>query len=95
MPLGAANAEALTNVNSIRRYMTAVVRFREMLVLVHITGGQPARGPELLSIRHANTVSGVDGGTPSVMHPHGRIIALLLTLAGVYDMVFRYQFGLK
>ena len=37
MPLGAANAEALTNVNSIRRYMTAVVRFREkLLVLVHI-----------------------------------------------------------
>jgi hypothetical protein len=25
-----------------------------------------------------DTVSGVDGGTPSVMHPHGRIIALLL-----------------
>jgi hypothetical protein len=37
MPLGAANAEALTNVNGIRRYMKAVVRFREkLLVLVHI-----------------------------------------------------------
>jgi hypothetical protein len=44
MPLGAANAEALSNVNGIRKYMKAVVRFREkLLVLVHITGGQPAR----------------------------------------------------
>jgi hypothetical protein len=41
------------------RHTKAVVRFREkLLVLVHITGGQPARGPELLSIRHANTVGG-------------------------------------
>jgi hypothetical protein len=27
-------------------------------VLMHITGGQPARGPEIISIRHSNTVKG-------------------------------------
>ncbi|KAG9382313.1 hypothetical protein A1F94_006234 [Pyrenophora tritici-repentis] len=39
--------------------MDRVVEFREKLaVLMHITGGQPARGPELLSVRHSNTVQG-------------------------------------
>ncbi|KAG9375667.1 hypothetical protein A1F94_013723 [Pyrenophora tritici-repentis] len=42
-----------------KRYMDRVVEFREKLaVLMHITGGQPARGPELLSVRHSNTVQG-------------------------------------
>jgi hypothetical protein len=27
-------------------------------VLTHIAGGQPARGPEIISIRHSNTVKG-------------------------------------
>ena len=40
-------------------YMAQMARFREnLLVLMHITGGQPARGPEILSIRHSNTVKG-------------------------------------
>jgi hypothetical protein len=39
--------------------MERVVEFREKLaVLMHISGGQPARGPELLSVRHSNTVEG-------------------------------------
>ncbi|KAG9375596.1 hypothetical protein A1F94_013806 [Pyrenophora tritici-repentis] len=43
----------------VERYMDRVVEFREKLaVLMHITGGQPARGPELLSVRHSNTVQG-------------------------------------
>jgi hypothetical protein len=25
---------------------------------MHITGGQPARGPEILSIQHSNTIKG-------------------------------------
>ena len=29
-----------------------------MIVLVHITGGQPVRGLEIISIRHSNTVKG-------------------------------------
>src|SRR2546423_1133547 len=43
----------------VEAYMAQVARFREnLLVLMHITGGQPARGPEILSIRHSNTVKG-------------------------------------
>jgi hypothetical protein len=40
---------------AVKRYMDRVVAFREKLaILMHITSGQPARGPELLSIRHSN-----------------------------------------
>jgi hypothetical protein len=42
---------------AVERYMDRVVVFREKLaVLMHIAGGQLARGPELLSVRHSNTV---------------------------------------
>jgi hypothetical protein len=55
----AGNAQQLINEAGIARYMKAVVKFRErLMVLVHITGGQPARGPELLSVRHTNTAGG-------------------------------------
>jgi hypothetical protein len=44
---------------AVERYMDRVVVFREKLaVLMHIAGGQLARGPELLSVRHSNTVQG-------------------------------------
>jgi superfamily II DNA or RNA helicase len=40
-------------------YQAAIGRFLEkLLVLMHITGGQPARGPEILSVRHRNTAAG-------------------------------------
>jgi hypothetical protein len=33
-----------------------VARFKEKLaVAIHVTGGQPARAPELLSVQHVNT----------------------------------------
>ena len=39
--------------------MGRVIEFREKLIaLMHITGGQPARGPEILSVRHSNTAKG-------------------------------------
>jgi hypothetical protein len=42
---------------AVGRYMDRVVEFREKLaVLVHISGGQPARGPEILSVRHSYTL---------------------------------------
>jgi hypothetical protein len=44
---------------AVKRYIDRVVVFREKLaILMHITSGQPIRGPELLSIRHSNTVQG-------------------------------------
>ena len=43
----------------VRDWMRKVARFRGLLlILVHITGGQPARGTEILSVRHRNTVQG-------------------------------------
>ena len=40
----------------VERYMGQVVEFREkLLMLMHISGGQPARAPEILSVRHCNT----------------------------------------
>ncbi|TKA55481.1 hypothetical protein B0A49_13343, partial [Cryomyces minteri] len=43
----------------IEGYMSQMVEYREkLLVLMHITGGQPARSPEILSIRHSNTAKG-------------------------------------
>ena len=42
-----------------RDYMRQVIRFRGMLlILMHLSGGQPARGPEILSVRHRNTTQG-------------------------------------
>ncbi|CEN60835.1 Putative Superfamily II DNA helicase [Aspergillus calidoustus] len=40
----------------VAQYLTRVARFKEKLaVAIHVTGGQPARAPELLSIQHVNT----------------------------------------
>ena len=47
------NRERLTD------WMRQVDQFRaRLLVLMHITGGQPARGTEILSVRHRNTSAG-------------------------------------
>jgi hypothetical protein len=44
---------------AVERYMDRLVEFREKLaVLMHMSAGQPARGPEILSVRHSNTVQG-------------------------------------
>ena len=43
----------------VRAYMASVTRFMDrLLVLMHVTGGQPARSRELLSIRYCNTATG-------------------------------------
>jgi RecQ family ATP-dependent DNA helicase len=52
-------ARSGVNTHEVERYMDRVVAFREkLIVLMHIAGGQPARGPEIMSIRHSNTVKG-------------------------------------
>ena len=39
--------------------MRQVAAFRgRLLILIHMTGRQPARGPEILSVRHRNTAQG-------------------------------------
>ena len=44
---------------AVQRYNSRVDSFLErLLLLVHVTGGQPARGTETLSLRHLNTTNG-------------------------------------
>jgi superfamily II DNA helicase RecQ len=46
------------NRSGVEAYAAAVDRVRELLlVAMHISGGQPARGTELLSIKHSNTAT--------------------------------------
>ncbi|MCJ1290677.1 hypothetical protein MMC34_002219, partial [Xylographa carneopallida] len=74
-------------------WMGRMVEFREkLLVLIHMTGGQPARGPELLSIRHSNTVQGEyrnvfveDGAVVTVTRYHKGY-----TLKGDVKIIHRY-----
>ncbi|CAG8164700.1 unnamed protein product [Penicillium salamii] len=45
-------------INAIKRYLSRVNLFREKLaILIHLCGGQPARAPEMLSVRHRNTAN--------------------------------------
>ena len=47
------------NERGIEDWFRAVRRFKEELfVLVHLTGGAPARGTEIISIQHENGASG-------------------------------------
>ena len=53
------NQEMQWQQKGIDNYMEQIVEFREkLLVLMHFTGGQPARAPEILSVRHCNTTRG-------------------------------------
>jgi hypothetical protein len=61
----------------VRRHLRHIKRFLELLCLaVHIAGGQPARGPELLSVRWRNGVLQdrnlyvIDGQVALVTHYH-------------------------
>lgn len=43
----------------IERYQRQVEQFQEqLLILMHLTGGQAARASEIISIRHRNTTNG-------------------------------------
>lgn len=47
------------NKSTFRDWLKTIDDFRgQLLVLMHITGGQPARATEILSIRHSNTIQG-------------------------------------
>nr|ACP42044.1 TLH5 [Pyricularia oryzae] len=60
----------------VRRYERSVERFREqILLLMHITGGQPARGTEIIGLRMWNTGG---GGTRNVFVDNGLISFVVL-----------------
>lgn len=53
------DSKVLRKVTAAKNYISRRELFLErLLVLVHITAGQPARGTEILSLRHCNTVNG-------------------------------------
>lgn len=66
------------NRSTVRDWLQEVDEFRgRLLALMHMTGGQPARGPEILSVRHSNTIQGghrnlfiEDGMVVFVTHYH-------------------------
>ena len=56
----------------VQEYMRRIRRFKEkLLVLMHVSGGQPARATELLSIRHCNTTN---GGRRNIFVEHGKMV---------------------
>jgi hypothetical protein len=56
-------------------YGLAIERFPEgLLFLVHFSGGQPSRGPELVSIRIRNTA---DGGIRNVFIDRGAVMTVI------------------
>ena len=67
---------------AIDSYLQRVVRFREKLcIAVHVSGGQPARAPELLSIRHCNTES---GGHRNIFVEDGMVVFVTQYHKGFY-----------
>jgi hypothetical protein len=51
--------KVLWKVTAAKKYIFRIESFfKRLLLLVHITAGQPARGTEILSLRHCNTVNG-------------------------------------
>ena len=77
----------------VEKYMASIARFREkLLVLMHITGGQPARGTELLSIHHTNTWK---GGHRNIFIEDGMVVFVTkyhkgYALSGDIKVIHRY-----
>ena len=66
--------EPIWNQKVCQDYLVLVDAFLErLLLLIHLTAGQPARGSEILSLRHVNTVNGhhrnvfIEGGMVSTV----------------------------
>jgi superfamily II DNA helicase RecQ len=84
-----------TGLNSVEveKYMASIARFREkLLVAAHIVGGQPARGTEMLSIRHSNTWK---GGHRNVFIEDGLVVLVTkyhkgYALSGDVKIIHRY-----
>jgi hypothetical protein len=71
---GSIVAEPTWNQKVCQSYLVLVDAFLErLLLLIHLTAGQPARGSEILSLRHINTVNGhhrnvfIEGGMVSTV----------------------------
>ena len=61
-------------------------------MLMHITGGQPARGPEILSVRHSNTIR---GGHRNIFIKDGIVVFVTryykgYNVSGDVKIIYRY-----
>jgi hypothetical protein len=81
------------NTQEVERYIDRVVAFREkLIVLTHMAGGQPARGPEIMSIRHSNTVK---GGHRNIFIEDGMVVFVMryhkgYSVSGDVKIIHRY-----
>ena len=81
------------NRRRITRYMQAIRRWKEKLAIsIQISAGQPARGPELLSIRHQNTRN---GGRRNIFLEDGKVVFVTAyhkgyNLGGNTKIIHRY-----
>jgi hypothetical protein len=83
----------LSDINPVQAYCKRVDQFlKQLLLLTHLTSGQPARGAELLSIQHENSLS--DG--PRNIYMHNGYVAVVPRYHKGYNrdtsvkMVFRF-----
>jgi hypothetical protein len=68
------DSKVVWKLSAAKQYVAKIHSFLErLLLLVHLTSGQPARGTEILSLRHCNTVNGhhrsifIEGGLLSTV----------------------------
>ena len=77
------------------RYLSTVNAFLEqLLLLVHLTGGQPARGTELLCIQHSNATD-VSGGIRNIFIENGLVSFVTYyhkgySITGTTKIIHRY-----
>ena len=65
------SSEFQWNKKRIETFFDSITLFLEkLLILVHISGGQPARGPELLSLQYSNTIK---TGIRNIFYENGLI----------------------
>ena len=89
-----ADATGLIDKERVRDWMRQVARFRGLLlILMHITGGQPARGTEILSLRHRNTMQ---GGHRNVFIEDGTVVFVTkyhkgYQMSGDVKIIHRYS----
>jgi hypothetical protein len=80
--------EGTIRTQAVIAYRARVERFEEMLlILIHISGGQPARAPELLGMRWKNTKQ---GGVRNISIENG-----LVAFRAVYHKGYRSSGNIK
>lgn len=78
---------------AIEQYKRAVDRFLEkLLVVMHFTGGQPSRAPEIMSLRHRNTAN---GGIRNIFIDQGLVVFVTMyhknyERSGKLNLIQRY-----